>query len=349
MAEQKRLSGAATGLMAFMPLVLYGFASGANHWRVATGGGLILCLVFLAVRLHRGISIKLMDWTTLIVFVIGSVLMIGLHSTVFPAYSVVVIWSCFAVAAWSSVVIGHPFTVAYARENEPPEFWDNPVFIRLNLVMTLFWCGLMTVNVGFAVIGVIIGGNFGKLVPGFVLPTALLIFGFVFNSRFPARYMARAGYQGEASKPDGFQRVARIVKRAMGPQGTLLGAHQLGFVGGEGGVNFAIDLPVALERLFRLLFVALFPGDFVHLLFDPRQMPRFVFHDGLQDFHRLRIDVGQRDMRVVAALRALFDHDRQCEQIDNRFGHAGAKSEPALVAVVDKDRSAAQIRDSLGP
>ena len=100
MAEQKKLSGVAIGLMAFGPFVLYGVASGFNHWRVATGGGLVLCLIFLAVRLRRGIPTRLMDCTTLTFFVIGSVLMIGLRSTVFPAYNVVVIWSCFAVAAW---------------------------------------------------------------------------------------------------------------------------------------------------------------------------------------------------------------------------------------------------------
>jgi hypothetical protein len=199
--EPKKLPGVAIRLMAFLPWLLYGFASGTNHWRVATGGGLILCLVYLAVLVRRGISIRLMDWTTLTVFVIGSVLMIGLHLTVFPDYDVVVIWSCFAVAAWSSVVIGHPFTVAYARENAPAEFWDNPTFLRLNLVMTLWWCGLLTVNVGFAVIGVIIGGNFGRLVIGFALPTVLLILGFVFNSRFPARYLARSGYQSDGASP----------------------------------------------------------------------------------------------------------------------------------------------------
>ena len=192
-ADQKKLSGVAIGLMSFGPFVLYGFASAANYWRVATGGGLILCLIFLAVRRRRSSSIRLMDWTTLTFFALASVMMVALRSTAFPAYNVVVIWSCFAVAAWSSVAIGHPFTAAYARETAPPEFWDHPIFIRLNLVMTLFWCGLMTVNVGFAVTGVIIGGNFGKLVLGFALPTALLISGFVFNGRFPARYLARAG------------------------------------------------------------------------------------------------------------------------------------------------------------
>ncbi len=202
MAEDKKLSGFAIGLLTFGPWVLYGFASAANHWSVATGGGLILCLVFMAVRSRRGVAIRLMDWTTLTFFVICSVLMISLRSTAFPVYNVVVIWLCFAVAAWSSVVIGHPFTAAYARESAPPEFWDHPVFIRLNLVMTLVWCGLMTVNVGFAVTGVIIGGSFGKLVPGFALPTALLIAGFVFNSRFPARYLARAGLTlGDGATP----------------------------------------------------------------------------------------------------------------------------------------------------
>ena len=195
MAEQKRNSGIPTGVMAFLPWVVFGFASGFNHWRIATGGGLILCLVYLALLRRRGISIKLIDWTTLTIFVIGAFLMFVVRSTMFPVYSAVIIWSCFAIAAWSSVLVGRPFTTAYARENAPPEFWEHPVFIRLNLLMTLVWCGLMTVNIGFAVIGVIVGGNLAKSILSFGVPTALLVLGFVFNGRFPARYLARSGFQ----------------------------------------------------------------------------------------------------------------------------------------------------------
>jgi hypothetical protein len=39
-AEQKKSSGRALGVMAFAPWILYGFASGFNHWRIASGGGL---------------------------------------------------------------------------------------------------------------------------------------------------------------------------------------------------------------------------------------------------------------------------------------------------------------------
>src|SRR5258708_37420588 len=121
--------------------------------------------------------------------------MLGMRSTIFPVYSAVVIWSCFALTAWISVLVGHPFTTAYARESAPREFWEHPVFIRLNLLMTLVWCGLMTVNIGFAVIGVIVGGNLAKPLLSFAAPMALLISGFAFNKRFPAHYLARSGFQ----------------------------------------------------------------------------------------------------------------------------------------------------------
>jgi intracellular septation protein A len=198
-AEEKKPSGAVLGIMSFLPWVLFGFASGTNHWQLATGGGLILCLIYLAALRRWNISIKLMDWTTLAVFVIGSVFVLGLHSAVFPTYSVVVIWLCFAMAAWSSVAIGRPFTVAYARDTAPPEFWEHPIFLRLNMIMTLFWCGLLTLNLAFGVTGVIVGGTLGQLVLGFALPMTALIGGFIFNSRFPARYLARAGFPVDGS------------------------------------------------------------------------------------------------------------------------------------------------------
>ena len=193
MAEQKK--SIPIGVVAFLPWIIFGVASGFNHWRVATGGGLILCVVYLTVLVRRAISIKLTDWTTLTYFVIAAVMMIGLRSTAFTVYSAVVVWSCFALGAWGSVAIGRPFTTAYARESAPREFWEHPVFIRLNLLMTLVWCGLMTVNIGFAVIGVVVGGNLAKPLLSYVAPMALLISGFAFNKRFPACYLARSGFQ----------------------------------------------------------------------------------------------------------------------------------------------------------
>jgi len=195
-AEQHQPPGSPSGLVAFAPWILYGFASGANHWRVAAGGGLLICLGSLALTRRRGGSLKLMDWTTLMFFAIASAATIGLRSTWFPIYSAVVVWSCFALAAWGSIMIARPFTEAYARQNAPREFWDHPVFLRLNLVLTLVWCALMTANLALAATGVAVGGLFGQAVLGFALPSVLLVLGFVFNSRFPKAYLARFGFAG---------------------------------------------------------------------------------------------------------------------------------------------------------
>ncbi|MGD0865422.1 MAG: hypothetical protein ABSA49_07685 [Rhizomicrobium sp.] len=38
-----------------------------------------------------------------------------------------------------SMAIRNPFTLQYAREQTPQEFWDTPVFIRTNYVITTVW------------------------------------------------------------------------------------------------------------------------------------------------------------------------------------------------------------------
>lgn len=199
MAQEKKSPGKLIALLASLPWLLYSFAAVSNHWGVATAGGTIMCLVYLAL-LRRWTTIKLMDWTALAYFVTASILMIGLRSTALPVYQVMVIWSFYAVAGWASVAVGRPFTAAYAREKQPREVWDLPIFHRLNWIMALFWCGLFSVNVGFGVIAAMVGGNLGRLVPGFLIPTGLLIYGFVFSQRFPMRYVARVNAGGAAGE-----------------------------------------------------------------------------------------------------------------------------------------------------
>jgi hypothetical protein len=198
-AEEKKYSSRVIALFAFLPWLVYIFASGGNHWGVATAGGMIMCLVYLSV-LSGQATIKLMDLTTLAFFVIASILTIGLHSNVLATYQVMIIWSFYAVAGWASVVLGMPFTAAYAREEQPPEVWNLPIFHRVNWIMTLFWCGLFSINVFFGVIAVMVGGNLGRLVPGFLIPTGLLIYGFIFSRRFPMRYVARVNAGGAAAE-----------------------------------------------------------------------------------------------------------------------------------------------------
>lgn len=51
-----------------------------------------------------------------------------------------------AVFAWGGLALGRPFTLAYAREDWPPELWDTAEFVGINRLLTLVWAGVFTLG-----------------------------------------------------------------------------------------------------------------------------------------------------------------------------------------------------------
>jgi hypothetical protein len=47
----------------------------------------------------------------------------------------------------TTLIVGKPFTLQYAREQVPQSLWDTPQFIRSNYVMTGVWCGAFLILV----------------------------------------------------------------------------------------------------------------------------------------------------------------------------------------------------------
>ena len=46
-----------------------------------------------------------------------------------------------------SLAIGRPFTLQYARERVPPQFWASPIFFVTNRIITAVWAGAFAVLV----------------------------------------------------------------------------------------------------------------------------------------------------------------------------------------------------------
>jgi len=46
-----------------------------------------------------------------------------------------------------SIVLGRPFTLQYAREQVSPALWDNPIFIRVNYIITAVWAAAFAITV----------------------------------------------------------------------------------------------------------------------------------------------------------------------------------------------------------
>lgn len=170
----------------FGPWIVYGLLAATGHGAAAYAGGMIasLCQVVPQWRARR---VKILDGVTLLFFSAGADATLVLHSSVFLKNNSVLAWSTFALVAWGSLLAGSPFTAQYAREAVPAEYWDNPGFRRVNVVITVVWGTIFAVNAALAAaIGLNPGGLSGRTgawLPA--LPYIGTVFGIVFTNRYP--------------------------------------------------------------------------------------------------------------------------------------------------------------------
>jgi len=152
--------------------------------------GLLAASYPTAASAMRGLSIKLPDCVTVTFFAIGSlsVFVGGSLLLFFWKYCLVVLWGMFAGMAWSSIVLGAPFTLQYARETTPSEFWQHPIFLRTSLILSLAWASVFTLNLA------ITGAAVGPISPpwfAIVLPLLMIVGAIVFTARYVAAVTRR--------------------------------------------------------------------------------------------------------------------------------------------------------------
>jgi putative NADPH-quinone reductase len=103
-------------------------------------------------------------------------------------YPVTGIYAClFAAAFFPPLFRLAPFTYHYAKKSTPEMFWGNPIFVKINLIMTYVWAGVFALCMAFSLYPSIITRAF--------IPLALILgFGMPFNLRFPNWYLKRLGF-----------------------------------------------------------------------------------------------------------------------------------------------------------
>jgi len=97
-----------------------------------------------------------------------------------------------ALIAFLSVLVGHPFTVDYAKEQTPPEVWHTPMFRHVNVVLTLVWGVIFALCAGLGIAAVHATSKGAQDWFSWYLPIILIIVGFKVNSRYPETVRRRA-------------------------------------------------------------------------------------------------------------------------------------------------------------
>ena len=106
---------------------------------------------------------------------------------VLSRYSVTGIYGCLFTAAFIPPLFGmEPFTCHYAKKYAPEAVWNNPVFVRINRIMTYAWAGIFAFS---AVLSL-----YPSVMTRAVIPLGIILcVGLPFNLRFPDFYLKRLG------------------------------------------------------------------------------------------------------------------------------------------------------------
>lgn len=133
------------------------------------------------------------EWVTTIYFVVimaSLALWPQAAGTIWIRYSVTGIYSCLFTASFIPPLFGaDPFTYHYAKLMTSEQYWNNPIFVNINRVMTNVWSTLFAVC--------IILSLYPSVITRAVIPLGLIVgFGVPFNRRYPDYYLKKLGLPG---------------------------------------------------------------------------------------------------------------------------------------------------------
>ena len=175
-------------LAGLAPWIAMSLLSGPGRFEESVSTALGLSILFIYLRLRRGSTLKPLEVFEVVYF--GSLAVIGLLAS-----GDLIRWlekwsgemSSLALAAFTfgSLLVGNPFTLAYAKETTPREYWDSPVFLRINRVITLVWALAFTVAAAAGLYGDAVIDQPDNFWTAWIIPIAAMLFAFSFSEWYP--------------------------------------------------------------------------------------------------------------------------------------------------------------------
>jgi hypothetical protein len=175
-------------LAGIAPWVLMGVVSGPGRFEEAASAALGLALLTLWVGARRGVPVHLLEAFTVVYFGVLAVLgLVASESTI----EWLQLWagelSSIALATFALVtlVIRKPFTLAYAKDTTPREYWDAPLFLRINYMISAVWAGAFVIAAVVGAYGDAVLRDNDNFWTAWIVPLAVIIFAGAFTEFYP--------------------------------------------------------------------------------------------------------------------------------------------------------------------
>lgn len=175
-------------LAGIAPWILMAVVNGPGRFEEAASVALALALLTLWVGVRRGVPVHLLEAFTVAYFAVLAVLGLVASDRVIEWLQ---LWagelSSIALAAFAIVtlVIRRPFTLAYAKDTTPREHWGNPIFLRINYVISTAWAGAFLFSALVGAYGDAILRDNDNFWTAWVLPIGAIIFAVSFTEFYP--------------------------------------------------------------------------------------------------------------------------------------------------------------------
>jgi hypothetical protein len=170
-------------LISFLPWILFGLFSGNSLTELETA--LIVSLVISIIVGYRDMRDKLIvPWVTFTFFAGMVIAMIILKWYSIIPYIGIASNTVLTGIAFGSLAIGTPFTSQYAKRDVPRERWENPVFIHINNVLTMFWGTLFFLGLLMSIYEFFYPNSLG--IVGEAYMWISIIIGITFTMKYPA-------------------------------------------------------------------------------------------------------------------------------------------------------------------
>ena len=182
-------------VMGFAPWIIFSVIEGPGRFAAAAGAAFGAALLILLVGVAIGSGAKLLDLAAIAFFALLLVLALTVGH---DAHAWLEAWSgeisnvMIVLVAVGSVVARRPFTLQYARETTDRDYWDTPLFLHINYVLTWVWIGsfFVTAAVGWYGDGPLHEPD--NIWTNWIVSIAVLIFAIRFTEWYPARARSAA-------------------------------------------------------------------------------------------------------------------------------------------------------------
>jgi hypothetical protein len=234
-------------LVGLSPWILYSLVEGEGRLELSAGLALGLASLVLVVNWLRGGTPKLLEYTDVVYFAALAIIVAFATAgtrTWLELWGGEVANIALFVIAFGSILIRQPFTLQYAREDTPEEFWHAPQFLRVNYQITWVWTVAFFIGAASGLYGDAVLDNSNNIWTGWIIQTLPLIIAAQFTIWYPNRLEAvRDGRKASAPTVGDFLATCT-------PWLTVIGIISLSSDGGPEWLGIAlIVIGIALTKV----------------------------------------------------------------------------------------------------